>query len=1074
MHVLDLSTPRAASHLHHIPSDVICTAQYILSSWQAIVIGPQYEPSALATSPILPWSSELRCLISSKKPCSNSDGDAQSSSLLEARNGDNGYVKFAGLTPWQRFTQKSLTNVKRSRTTLIPYINDCRASSHCIKLPEQHLSIGHYDAITAHCPARSCSLLFSSSLCFIHTSTSMQLSNLLLLVILLALRAWAQSGPTSWTASPFNPPALPLAVRSPYLNVWLTQGNDPPSPFDLDAVHPWAMNSPVGWYANAVVDDTEHRLLGQYTDNNNVPNQTAVEFTATRTSFLLSAGPVQFNMSFLSPVEPNNFTLQSLPFSYLYITAQSTDGQLHRVRMYSDIAGDLIAGDLSQIVEWSSEDTSDYVVLSMHLQNQVPFVESNIHPQDATLINAFKKIGSGTTSWAISNIDSTRGVLVNNPSGGNLSNQADPPSDFGPASSGDGGKNSPVLGISIDWGNISSTPEPAVWAFGVYRNPTIQRLTPEGSFENRSPYFASEISDPVTAAKVVLDDFPRASSAAQALDTQIRADGETFSTEYADLLALSARQAMGSMDITIPPSSGGTWDTSDVKIFMKNLGSVGSDNGTLASVNNVDALYAAFPAFLYLNPEIGRCLLEPLLEFQDSPAYKLPYAARNIGSTYPFATAGDINTPHIYGVDESANMIIMILAYSLASGNGTLIQRHYNLMRNWAIYLSGNAITPFNQSSGDFSANTDFTSPNQTDLALKGIIGIAAMARVAELAGLVSDQQNLSATASSALQLWQDQAVSASHVNFFYGNSSSSGMMYDLYADRLLRLNLVPDSVYTLLTGFYQNEAGSLKYGIPLSNSPGQNTTTNSMMFTAATANSNATRDLLVSQIHAYASNNLNSVPFTSMYDPVSGLGGPGTSTGIASPAQGGIFALLALNTTSKSVSVPFIEQSSNGSSGSSKPKAGLIAGLVVACVAIVAFLSLGLYFFWRKRRARRNANRSPTTSKIEPAGFVQPFPLSPTSPDDTSFHDTEFQREEGTRTYEKFQSTILDTTGPCTQSSTVPSSQAAATERSPVVEALRSEFNSLRQTVERIVQERRAADEPPPIYSDSAVSWHS
>lgn len=30
-----------------------------------------------------------------------------------------------------------------------------------------------------------------------------------------------------WTASPFNPPALPLAVRSPYLNTWLQQGPNP-------------------------------------------------------------------------------------------------------------------------------------------------------------------------------------------------------------------------------------------------------------------------------------------------------------------------------------------------------------------------------------------------------------------------------------------------------------------------------------------------------------------------------------------------------------------------------------------------------------------------------------------------------------------------------------------------------------------------------------------------------------------------------------------------------------------------------------------------------------------------------
>ena len=37
----------------------------------------------------------------------------------------------------------------------------------------------------------------------------------------------AQDGPTAWRTTPFNPSALPLAVRNPYLNTWLTQGNNP-------------------------------------------------------------------------------------------------------------------------------------------------------------------------------------------------------------------------------------------------------------------------------------------------------------------------------------------------------------------------------------------------------------------------------------------------------------------------------------------------------------------------------------------------------------------------------------------------------------------------------------------------------------------------------------------------------------------------------------------------------------------------------------------------------------------------------------------------------------------------------
>ena len=131
---------------------------------------------------------------------------------------------------------------------------------------------------------------------------------------------------------------------------------------------------------------------------------------------------------------------------------------------------------------------------------------------------------------------------------------------------------------------------------------------------------------------------------------------------------------------------------------MKNFGGYGSDSGGQdESINTVDTMYAVFPALLYLNPELAGGLLRPLLEFMDSSSFTLPYSAKHAGSAYPNATADGINTDHNYGVEESANMIIMILAYSQRSGNGTFISNHYTLLRGWAEYLESNTLTPMNQ-----------------------------------------------------------------------------------------------------------------------------------------------------------------------------------------------------------------------------------------------------------------------------------------------------------------------------------------------------------------------------------------
>lgn len=46
----------------------------------------------------------------------------------------------------------------------------------------------------------------------------------LLLVTLSSLLVNVAHGAVSWTATPFNPAAVPLAVRTPYLSCWLPQG----------------------------------------------------------------------------------------------------------------------------------------------------------------------------------------------------------------------------------------------------------------------------------------------------------------------------------------------------------------------------------------------------------------------------------------------------------------------------------------------------------------------------------------------------------------------------------------------------------------------------------------------------------------------------------------------------------------------------------------------------------------------------------------------------------------------------------------------------------------------------------
>jgi hypothetical protein len=51
-------------------------------------------------------------------------------------------------------------------------------------------------------------------------------------------------------------------------------------------------------------------------------------------------------------------------------------------------------------------------------------------------------------------------------------------------------------------------------------------------------------------------------------------------------------------------------------------------------VNAVETLYAAFPALMYIDPTLGKPLLETLFLPQASPLYGVQYAANDLGTSH--------------------------------------------------------------------------------------------------------------------------------------------------------------------------------------------------------------------------------------------------------------------------------------------------------------------------------------------------------------------------------------------------------------------------------------------------------
>lgn len=94
--------------------------------------------------------------------------------------------------------------------------------------------------------------------------------------------------------------------------------------------------------------------------------------------FVLSAGPVDVTVTFLSPVEPNDLVQQSIPFSYLSVSAVSTNGASHAVQIYSDISAEWVSGNRGLVVNWSTTTGS---IFTHKVQLTSPTVLSEVSDQ---------------------------------------------------------------------------------------------------------------------------------------------------------------------------------------------------------------------------------------------------------------------------------------------------------------------------------------------------------------------------------------------------------------------------------------------------------------------------------------------------------------------------------------------------------------------------------------------------------------------------------------------------------------------------------------------------------------------
>ena len=582
--------------------------------------------------------------------------------------------------------------------------------------------------------------------------------------------------------------------------------------------------------------------------------QTGVTVSATQTEYTFTAGPVNLQLNFLSPLLLDELEVAARPVTYVTMTARSGDGKPHDVQLFFGESATVATNTTSQEIVSDAGQTAGLRWLNVGTKQQPVLQKKGDNVRidwGYAYLAAPEQSGTKLTPGPLEAMKmnfQTQGKLADR-----LVSVGKEPDDTAQNAG---------LAVSFSLGAVGTK---AVQKHLLLAYDDLYSVQYFGL--NLRPWWNRDGKTTMPALLQTAErDYVRLKQKATAFDAKLRADAEKVGgKQYADLCALAYRQAIAAHKMVVGPHSVGPTLGRNGSVGPRLVGTneellfFSKENFSNGSIGTVDITYPSAPLFLLYNNELAKGLLRFIFEYSESGQWQKDFPAHDVG-TYPLANG------QTYGedmpVEEAGNIVILTAAVVQRDGKPDFARQHWPTLTKWVDFLKRDGFDPANQlSTDDFAGHL----ARNANLSVKAIIGIAAYGQMARLMGETKTADDHLALARDMARKWMQMDSEGDHYALTFDKRPDSwSQKYNLVWDKLLGLNVFPKEVAKEEINFYltkQNE-----YGLPL-DSRKTYTKSDWIMWTATMADSEKDFRAFVAPVWKFANETPSRVPLTDWHE---------------------------------------------------------------------------------------------------------------------------------------------------------------------------------------------------------------